>query len=54
MGENKLMSFLYTYVLVFLLYMAIMLYGQFVATSVASEKSSRAMELLITSARPRI
>ncbi len=52
MGENKLVSFLYTYVLVFLLYMAIMLYGQFVATSVASEKSSRAMELLITSARP--
>jgi ABC-2 type transport system permease protein len=32
--------------------MAIMLYGQFVATSVASEKSTRAMELLITSANP--
>jgi len=49
-GTNQFTSFLYTYVLIFLLYMAIMLYGQFVAMSVASEKSSRAMELLITSA----
>lgn len=51
-GTNQLTSFLYTYVLIFLLYMAIMLYGQLVAMSVASEKSSRAMELLITSADP--
>jgi len=32
--------------------MVILLYGQMVATNVATEKSSRAMELLITSARP--
>ena len=32
--------------------MVILLYGQMVATNVASEKSSRAMELLITSAKP--
>ena len=51
-GVNQLTNFFYTYVLIFALYMAIMLYGQFVATGVASEKSSRAMELLITSAKP--
>ena len=32
--------------------MVILLYGQMVASSVASEKSSRAMELLVTSANP--
>ena len=32
--------------------MVLLLYGQFVASSVASEKSSRAMEVLITSAKP--
>ena len=51
-GKNAMSNFFYAYVLVFLLYMAILLYGQMVATSVASEKSSRAMELLITTARP--
>lgn len=51
-GKSQAESFIYTYVLIISLYMAIMLYGQFVATGVASEKSSRAMELLITSARP--
>lgn len=51
-GKDQIMNFFYTYILIFALYMAILLYGQFVATSVASEKSSRAMELLITSAKP--
>ncbi|MDR1891607.1 MAG: ABC transporter permease [Oscillospiraceae bacterium] len=51
-GKSFLSAYIYTYALVMLLYMAIMLYGQFVATSVATEKSSRAMELLITSANP--
>ena len=51
-GKSQMDSFFYTYILIFALYMAILLYGQFVATSVATEKSSRAMELLITSARP--
>ena len=32
--------------------MVILLYGQMIATNVATEKSSRAMELLITSAKP--
>ena len=49
-GTDQKNNFMYTYVLIFGLYMAILLYGQLVATSVASEKSSRAMELLVTSA----
>jgi ABC-2 type transport system permease protein len=51
-GKNQADTFIYTYILIYALYMAIMLYGQFVATSVASEKSTRTMELLITSAKP--
>ena len=51
-GKSMGQAYLYTYVLVMLLYMTVMLYGQMVATSVASEKSNRAMEMLITSARP--
>lgn len=50
-GKNQANSYLFTYVLIMLLYMAIIFYGQMVASSVATEKSSRAMELLITSAR---
>jgi ABC-2 type transport system permease protein len=38
--------------MIFALYMVIIFYGQMVATNVANEKSSRAMELLITSAKP--
>ncbi len=51
-GINQMQNFFYTYILIFLLYMAIVLYGQFVAMSVAAEKSSRAMEMLITAAKP--
>ncbi|MCL2022977.1 MAG: ABC transporter permease [Oscillospiraceae bacterium] len=42
----------YTYVLMMLLYMTILLYGSIVSSSVAAEKSSRAMELLVTAAKP--
>ncbi len=52
-GKDQGKNFLYTYIVLFALYMAILLYGQFVASSVASEKSTRAMELLITSAKPK-
>ncbi len=41
------------YVLVIMTFMAIVTYGTWVATSVAEEKSSRVMELLITAASPR-
>ena len=52
LGVDQMQNFFYTYIMIFALYMVILLYGQMVATNVASEKSSRAMELLITSARP--
>ena len=52
LGKDQMQNFFYTYIMIFALYMVILLYGQMVATNVASEKSSRAMEVLITSARP--
>ncbi len=52
LGKDQMQNYFYTYIMVFALYMVIMLYGQMVATNVASEKSSRAMEMLITSAKP--
>lgn len=52
LGKNQLRNFFYTYIMIFALYMVILLYGQMVATNVATEKSSRAMEVLITSAKP--
>jgi ABC-2 type transport system permease protein len=44
---------LFAYALVILTFMAIITYGTWVANSVAEEKSSRVMELLITAATPR-
>lgn len=52
LGIDQMQNFFYTYIMIFALYMVILLYGQMVATNVATEKSSRAMELLITSAKP--
>lgn len=52
-GKDQAKNFFYTYVMIFALYMAILIYGQLVATSVATEKSTRAMELLITSTKPK-
>ena len=52
LGKDQMQNYFYTYIMVFALYMVILLYGQMVATNVASEKSSRAMEVLITSAKP--
>ncbi len=52
LGKNQMNNFFYTYIMIFALYMVILLYGQMVATNVATEKSSRAMELLVTSAKP--
>ncbi len=51
-GKDQTQSFAYTYAIIMILYMVLLIYGQFVASSVASEKSSRAMEVLITSAKP--
>ncbi len=52
LGVDQGQNFFYTYIMIFALYMVILLYGQMVATNVATEKSSRAMELLVTSADP--
>lgn len=52
LGKNQAENFFYTYIMIFALYMVILLYGQMVSTNVATEKSSRAMEVLITSAKP--
>ena len=52
LGKDQMQNFFYTYIMIFALYTVILLYGQMVATNVATEKSSRAMELLVTSANP--
>lgn len=48
-GKSQEQTQFYTYVLILGLYVSILNYGQLTAVSVASEKSSRAMEILITS-----
>ncbi|MDR1796103.1 MAG: ABC transporter permease [Clostridiales Family XIII bacterium] len=40
------------YVIIMMLFYMIMMYGQFVSASVVTEKTSKAMEMLITAARP--
>ncbi len=52
LGKDQSQTFFYTYIMIMTLYMVILLYGQMIASNVANEKSSRAMELLITSAKP--
>jgi len=51
-GRDLMQTFWVGYVMLILLYMTIQFYGQFVMTSVVTEKSSKAMELLITSVKP--
>jgi ABC-2 type transport system permease protein len=41
-----------TYVLIILLFMAVMITGQLIATEITAEKSSRVMEILVTSVSP--
>lgn len=52
MGKDQRKTFFYAYAMVFLLYMTLLLYGQFIAVSVAREKSSRAMEVLVSTVKP--
>ena len=51
--QNFGANYVIAYALVILTFMAVITYGQWVATSVAEEKSSRVMELLVTAATPR-
>ena len=52
LGADMSTSFIYAYIMVMALYTVIAMYGQMVASRVAAEKDSRAMELLISSASP--
>ncbi len=52
-GQDQSQNFMRAYILMMVLYITVLVYGQIVAQSVATEKSSRAMELLITSADPK-
>lgn len=49
LGKDSLKNYFYTYILIFGLYFIVLMYGQIIATSVASEKSNRSMEILVTS-----
>lgn len=51
LGKDSAKNFLYTYILVFGLYFMIIVYGQLIASGVATEKSNRSMEVLITSTK---
>jgi ABC-2 type transport system permease protein len=50
--ETMMNNTIYAYILIFVLYFTLIMYGSYIMTSVITEKSSKAMELLITSAKP--
>lgn len=52
LGNDGANNIIYTFILIFAIYMVIIMYGNIIATSVASEKGNRTMELLATSASP--
>lgn len=52
LGRDSIGNYLITYVLSFVIYFVVLMYGNSIATSVAREKDSRTMELLITSTKP--
>ena len=49
LGKDSGENYWYTYALVFVVYFLIIFYGQMIATSVTTEKSNRAIEILVTS-----
>lgn len=49
LGKDSANNFFYVYIFIFAMYMMILLYGQLIAVAVTSEKSNRAIEVLITS-----
>ena len=49
LGKDMTQNFWYCYILVIVIFMAIIIYGIMIATSVTQEKSNRTIELLITS-----
>ncbi|NLY81754.1 MAG: ABC transporter permease [Clostridiales bacterium] len=53
LGKDAGSGMVIAFAVIFIMYMLILLYGNNVATSVAREKDSRTMELLITSTKPK-
>lgn len=49
LGKNSANNYWYTYVLIFVIYFLILFYGQMIAVSITTEKSNRAIEILVTS-----
>ena len=49
LGKDSGQNYWYSYVLVILVFMIIVMYGMMIATSVANEKSNRTVEILVTS-----
>lgn len=49
LGKDGKSNYFYTYVLILLLYMMILIYGNQIGVGVATEKSNRAIEILTTS-----
>ena len=52
LGKDSARNYWYTYILIFVLYFLILFYGQMIAVSVTTEKSNRAIEILVTSVSP--
>ncbi|NLU42810.1 MAG: ABC transporter permease [Firmicutes bacterium] len=50
--SSHMQSMVLAYFLLFILYLAMILYGNMIATGVAEEKSSRIMEIMVSSVRP--
>lgn len=53
LGKDAIRSLLINFVFIFAVYILVLMYGQSVATSIAREKDSKAMELLITVTKPK-
>ncbi|MDI9418880.1 MAG: ABC transporter permease [Bacillota bacterium] len=51
-ADSHIQSLILAYLLLFILYMALILYGQMVAQGVAEEKSSRIMEIMASVVKP--
>lgn len=50
--EEVMAAYVLVYVMILFLYLAVILYGQMIATEITAEKSSRVMEVLISSVAP--
>lgn len=52
LNKDSSMNYWYSYALVIVVFMMIMMYGQMIAVAVTNEKSNRAIEVLVTSTSP--